>query len=1218
MFRPRCGGVVRRSMICAPVPEGDESFVALGFSVRGAPGAAAVCCINPSSLRGSDMRINTRARAIASTCLVLLLAIGTSTEAEAQGSVITGKVTGAGGEALVGANVYINDLQLSQPTNAQGMYTLSIPSARCCGQLVNLRVRALGYRPEARPIRVAAGTTTINFTLLQDANRLDEIVVTGSLEGTERAKVPFAVARLSAEDMPVPAFDPLKALGGKVAGVRIASAGGRPGTAPEIMLRGPTSINGSGRGQGPLIIVDGAIMNNVGSLEELGGLDIESVEVVKGAAGASLYGTRAANGVITIKTRRGATGQEGIKFNVRSEFGVTDVNSIEYGQAANHHLQLDETGKRFCVQGSINLSSCSRTFDWMTEIMRINSVPGDTTRAPQIAQWNAPSASGGQLQNVYQSQIWPGQYYDTFAQLVSMNPVMLNQVDATGRVGGVRVYISGARTDERGAIRGLNGIQQTRGRVNLDYDVRSDLLISVSSMYDHANRDLREPGAGFFTLLVGAPAGTDNTRRDSLGRYIRRGGGAGLRGSGNGTSSFFYNTDNNNEWDERSSDRFLGNVAANYFPAEWVTIEGTLAYDNRNRQDQHWFVKGYRTVTPSTSLNNGQIQINNRLDRSYNGSLTATLRRQLSTDLSGKMSFRGLIDESTFQASDGYGEIFLVKDIFDLDNASQNFDIGSAKETIKNTGLLAGASLDYKGKYIFDGTFRRDGSSLFGEGNRYANFNRVSAVWRVSEEGFWNLNQVRDFRLRGSRGTAGSTPRFSAQYETYNVTTAGISLGQAGNSKLRPETTTEYEFGTDFTLFNRLGVEVTHARGRTVDQILEVNTPASLGFSTQWQNAGTLENKTWELGLNLPILNRRDLQWSMRGTWDRTRTVISELFTTDYAFSPAGGTFFRITASETYCRDPFQAAPPATGSPNRRLGDCAPFVGTDGQTYNPISVTNGHQANRFGAIWGRKFYRTCGDLPTSVQPLCGDGKDYQVNDQGYVVWVGAGNTWRDGITKNLWQAILPGTASPWGNSVPLYWGMPIVDRPLRGQPGEGVGVQQILGNVFPDFRFGWSNTITYRRLNAYALLEGTIGHEIYNRGEQWGLFDFSSGAFDQTKRTVETAKPVGYGWRTGPSEGAGIGGFYDILNANNYNVESGSYAKLREVSLTYSIGPVRGIGDWKVGFVGRNILTITNYTGYDPETGAPGSQTGSGLINQADDFNFPTFRTFNLFFTSRF
>ncbi|MDQ3949273.1 MAG: hypothetical protein M3282_02920, partial [Gemmatimonadota bacterium] len=146
--------------------------------------------------------------------------------------------------------------------------------------------------------------------------------------------------------------------------------------------------------------------------------------------------------------------------------------------------------------------------------------------------------------------------------------------------------------------------------------------------------------------------------------------------------------------------------------------------------------------------------------------------------------------------------------------------------------------------------------------------------------------------------------------------------------------------------------------------------------------------------------------------------------------------------------------------------------------------------------------------------------------------------------------------------------------------------------------------------------------------------------FDQANRSVETAKPVGYSWRVGGPEGAGTGGFYDQLGPNNYVVETASFAKLREVSLTYRIGRVGNYGDWTVGVVGRNLFTVTSYTGYDPEvgcgpTGTPGqgacgagnAQTGggsgtvgsgSGLVNQVDAFGFPTLRHFTFSLSTRF
>jgi TonB-linked SusC/RagA family outer membrane protein len=1117
-----------------------------------------------------------RARAIAAALLGVLLTLPAA-HAQAQNATITGKVTSEFGQPVDAANVYINDLTISVVTSAQGTYTITIPSARVTGQQVNLRVRAIGYQPGLRPIRVTAGSQTQDFALKQDINRLNEVVVTGSMEATPRANVPFAVGRLTSEDIPVPALDPITALQGKVAGVRIASTSGQPGSQPEILLRGPTSINAAGRSQGPLIIVDGLQLTS-GTLTDLGGLDIESVEVVKGAAGASLYGTKAANGVITIKTKRGGN-QEGVKFNLRSEYGFSDMNSISYGQPIYHTLQLDETGKRFCVSGTANTSPCSQTVDWMQEILRINNVNADTVRTARSIQYNSLSNSDGTLQNVFQAQIWPGQYYNTFAQIATRAPQFINSVDATGKVGSTRFYVSGSSTDNHGAVKQLTGQQEQRARVNLDYEARSNLLISVSTLYDKATTDTHN--GAFGTLLRGAPAGTNYLAVDTLGREIVKGGGAGLRGTDNGAGTFLYNSANS--LDKRGSTRFLGSMNANYFPAEWITLEGNFAYDTRTQNNNTAAYKGYRTLTTSSGTNFGNEQVSNLFRETYNGSLTATLRKQLTSDLNGKLQFQGLFDQDYQISNNASGQQFIVKDIYTLSNTSTNKDAGSSWQLDKDLGAFVGGSADYKGRYIVDGTFRYDGSSRFGAGNRWAPFGRISGVWRISEEPFWHVSQMTDFRVRASHGSAGNTPRFNAQYETYSCSATGCSLGQAGNAKLKPETTTETELGSDFTLFNRLGVELTHATSDTKNQILQVPTVSSLGFSNQWQNAGTLSNNTWEAGVTLPVLNRKDFSWSMKGTWDRTRTYVTQLFFPEY-FDNAGtgqgtGSLFLITAR------------------------------TDKQDGVPV--------NRFGNIWGRKFYKTCGDLPQSVQAQCGDGKAFQVNDQGWLVWVGEGNSWRDGITKNLWQTKLPAAMSPW--NYPLNFGMPIVDRPLRGQPGEGIGSLHILGNTLPDFRMTFNNTIQYKRLTLYGLLDGTFGHKIQNQGEGWGILDFSSAYFDQGSRTVETAKPVGYSWRVGGSEGAGVGGFYDILGPNNYNTESGSYAKLRELSLTYRLGAVRGIGgDWTIGMIGRNLMTFTHYSGYDPEVGVSGGNASSGLINQVDAFDFPTLRTFTFNISTRF
>ncbi|HEX9895958.1 MAG TPA: TonB-dependent receptor, partial [Gemmatimonadales bacterium] len=746
-------------------------------------------------------------------CLTLLLV--PAVPALAQNAVIRGTVTSADGkQALAGVNVVITGLNISVLTSDRGAYLITIPAARIPAAPVNVTARAIGYKAIQRGTLIRAGEQVVDFALQADINRLEEIIVTGVLEGVERAKVPFSVGRLAAEDMPVSAVDPLRVLAGKVAGLRVGATSGRPGTSPEIMLRGPRSINATGRSQEPLIIVDGVIQH-VGSLQELGGLDIETVEVVKGAAGSSLYGTQAANGVITITTKRGMGAREGVVFNVRTEVGVSDFSGFDYGLPTNHPLQLDETGKRFCVTGISGALPCSRSVDLMTEMLRINNVNADTLRTPQNILYGAPGIAD--LLNIFQSQIYPNQYYNSLVRIADRTPTSLTSVDATGKVGNVGFYVSGQFTRDPGGVRFFEGSDQVRGRVNLDYQARQDLTVSVSTMYNDFYRDNRLTGI-FGTLLRGGMPGFDYLARDTLGRLLVSRGASGWRPTGNGSASVLY--DGENRTTDLRTNRFLGSLNMKYFPTAWVSLEGVFGYDSRTSRSDDYVIKGYRTTGISTANNNGNLDISRSKDEALNASLSATFRRDITQDLTGKLRLGGYYDQEIFSTSRGTGQIFLVKDVPQLDNTSANQSVTSSSEDTKNAGLSAAVTFDYKDRYIIDGSFRRDGSSRFGPDHRWASFNRIAGVWRTSEEPWWNLNFMDDFRIRASRGTAGSTPRFSAQYETYNVGPNGISTVQAGNSKLEPEVTTEYETGLDFTLFRRVGVEATFARANTRNQIL--------------------------------------------------------------------------------------------------------------------------------------------------------------------------------------------------------------------------------------------------------------------------------------------------------------------------------------------------------------------------------------------------------------
>ncbi|MEO7647430.1 MAG: TonB-dependent receptor, partial [Gemmatimonadaceae bacterium] len=500
--------------------------------------------------------------------------------------------------------------------------------------------------------------------------------------------------------------------------------------------------------------------------------------------------------------------------------------------------------------------------------------------------------------------------------------------------------------------------------------------------------------------------------------------------------------------------------------------------------------------------------------------------------------------------------------------------------------------LDWRDRYVLGGLVRRDGSSLFGEDNRWSTFGRVSAAWRPSQESWWFLPQINELKLRASVGTAGNRPPFAAQYETYNLTSGIIGAAATiGNANLKPETVRETELGFDSEVFNRIGIGMTWAKTQAKDQILVVPFAAFFGWSQQYQNAGQLDGQTFEASVNVPIISRSDLSYSVRGTYDRSFATITKL-----------------------------NVPPYTFGANAQATDKL-FLAKEGE--------------RYGTFYGRKFATKCSDLPSALAAACGPGMDFQRNNEGHIVWVGAGNSPSDGIVRNLWQSSLArtspfystkiaGEATKLHNGVDVNWGMPIIVRDSAGS-----GLLLPLGNALPKYRFAISQTLNFKRFSAYALLDAVRGRSVYNQGRGWAHLDFLAGDQDQAGKNVEDAKPLGYYYRGGlPNSGAGVGGFYDILGPNSRFVEDASYTKLREASVGYRLGAIGGLkGDWTVNLVGRNLKTWTKYSGFDPEvgfgavsgTGGSGANSsGSALINAVDAFQFPNTRSFTFSVSTSF
>lgn len=1125
-----------------------------------------------------------------------------STTAHGQGAVITGKVTTDQGREIEGANVTVPELNISVGTNAAGNYTISIPPARLSGGPATLRVRAIGFVPRSSLIALSEGPRTANFALAQDINRLEAVVTTGVTGATSQLKLPFTVSRIDSSDMKVPATNPLSQLAGKVPGAQIVAASGRPGASPSVILRGPTAITGAGRGQQPLYIVDGIILSDQGSLgggglPDVNALDIESVEVVKGAAAASLYGARAGNGVISIRTKRGTGASEGVRVGARTEFGTSDIEH-HLLIAQRNALLLDETGTRFCVNSKqtgivSGPYQCLQTIDYVQEAYRINDQGGDnplSTFTFPIDPGSGLTSSNPALRNQFLVNRWPGPNYDAVSQFVRPKPVLNNSVDMRGKYGETSFFASASNLDQGGAIKYLNGFQRTTGRINLDQQIGSKWTASLTSYYAHDQNDgyFQEgfTGNSFFRLTRTPPI-VNLTAVDSKGRLFIR---PNVQGGGLQNDNPLYALQN--DYQVTRTEHFIGGGTLRYQPTTWADLEGNIGYDGASSNWNNFDNKGYRT-TQARDLNQGFIEQATQKGQSYNSSATLNIRHEFGSEVNSRTSFRYLFGREDNDFRDASASKLIVVGVPSLANAIDQAtkSITSSVSSVRSIGFIAAQDFDILDRYIVGGLVRRDGSSLFGRANRWKTFGRGSFAWRVSQEPWWFVPSLNELKLRASIGTAGGRPGFSSQYETYILSGGQVTPSTLGNRFLKPETIREVELGVDAELFHRIGLNLTHAKSNAFDQILLVPSPAVTGFGSQYQNAGVLQNKTWEASVNVPILdNFHDVTYSTRFIYSTNRAVITHLYVPSFNFG--------ATAQNTG----------------------ALFLAKEGE--------------RYGTFYGRAFATSCAQLPAQMAASCGSpGADFQRNSDGWIVWVGQGNTVNDGITKNLWNAKLPanspfyaptaaGTNGFLNPAIAVNWGMPIIVR-----DSSGTAVQTALGNPLPNFRWGLSQNLSYKGFSAYALVDAAIGQHVYNQGRGWSYLDFLEGREDQTGKTVEAAKPIGYYYRAAAPDGVGIGGFYDQLGANNAVVEDASYAKLREVNIGYHIGHFARLGgDWSLALIGRNLHTWTKYTGFDPEVGlgavsgtrSTANGAGSAAINAIDAFTFPNLRSYTFSLSTSF
>lgn len=1010
----------------------------------------------------------------------LALSLFGAQEAQAQAAVITGRVTNEQGAPIPGANVAIPTLGAGAQANASGDYTFTVPDAQANGQTVTLTARFIGFTPAQRSIALTAGTQTVNFSLRADPFRLEEVVVTGVATGTAQKKLTFSVATVNeAQLREVPASSPIAALAGKVSGAKIAIGRGNPGAQPTIRLRGSTNL-GVG-GSTPLILVDGVL--TAANIADIDANDIESIEILKGAAAASFYGSSGANGVVNIATKRGRDLPDNkLAFTLRSEYGQSGFQ--RYVPLNEHHYYVVNP------DGRIRQTAAGE---------RIVAADG-------IADNPYPAIGPDRWRNQLKTWLEDGVFYS-------------NNLQMGLRRGNTNFHTSYTADRNQGVVPFTNGQHRQSVRLNVDQGLGSKADLSLSTTYGTNKNDYDPNGAPSWFNFMQMPGDVD-LRNPSGSDPVEFFPKIPTEKSPSARSNPLYNLVNR-EFDLRR-ERIIGSASLRYRPMDWLRLETSYGTDRLNRHETDYGFRGI--LGEQGNPTEGDLERFTQNIISDNMAARAVATKQFGPILS-TTGFAYSYEQNRNNSFSAGGNKLNVNSVPDLDALDpKQINIGSGQTLSRSESYMGSQSFDIRDRYLLDFLIRNDGSSLFGPGNRREDFYRISGAWRISED--FSIPGVQELKIRAAQGTAGLRPAFADQYETYSLNDGQFTKLQVGNPLLKPAIQTETEFGINTSFANRFDLEIVQANRVTRGAFLGIplSVAQSGGFRTQVQNAADVSARTTEVALQTRVFDRPNFSYSFSLTGDHTTQDIDKL----------GRAPFRVNPENLQGQDAFYY----------------------------------WEGRPLGIIYGTKWVRSFAEFKENPANAAAVESNYTVNSLGYLVL----NT-------------------PAGREKPI---------PYVNAAGE---TQHIIGDVNPDYSFGFANNIRFNAFSIYALFDGQRGGHIYNFTKQWMFQDHRHGDIDQSGKADADKIPLNFY----------AAGLYGGLVANDYFVEDGSYVKLRELSVAYRLGDralqVAGLNRFasgiKLALIGRNLLTWTDYSGFDPEV-----TSGTDFNFRIDGFRYPNFRTF--------
>jgi TonB-linked SusC/RagA family outer membrane protein len=804
------------------------------------------------------------------TLLFMLGMLLISAQLLAQNRTVTGKITDDKGNAVPNASVIIKGTNQGTTTGADGTFSLSVPA--------NARALVVSFVGMGeKEITLGTGNNYDVSLSTQAKNDLQEIVVVGY--GTQkRADLTGVVTTVKAKDIENKPFTSVdKALQGQVAGLQSVAASGQPGASQAIIIRGLSSITAS---TAPLWVIDGVPVNTgdasrlqttANLLSTLNPNDVESISVLKDAASQSIYGSRAANGVIVVTTKKGRSGKTVFKFD--AEMGQSDIAYVNDKYRPLNAKEYFDITREGLVNLGVSTTSMNNTLAGLGFGNGVDYNWYDATSRKGAQQQYNLSASGGNEKTTF--------------------------------------YLSGGQFFQEGTT--INSkLKRTNGNIRLIHKPNDRLTLNVNMNGGYVNQRAPLAGGAFgnpvlssFFLLPSRPA----YNADGSWNFTSLGG--------------LHNTVALSYIDKRflREMSLRGSVGGEYKILNNLRFKTTYGSDyNVLEEDQY-----------NNPLHGDGLASNGRAfsyyTRYYNYVWTNTLDLNQNITKNGDLGLNAQVGYES-QKSSGYFSSLQNQD-FPPTLLLTYPSIGARPTTAQATiseytfvSTFASANLNFQNKYIISGSFRRDGSSRFGPKNRYGNFWSVGASWNIDQEDFMkDVDFISQLKLRSSYGVNGNAgignydaPPLYGYGANYNQS-PGSAPTNVGDSSLTWELNKPFNVGIDLSILkNRINLSAEYYTRKSEDLLLDVPLSRTTGFATATRNIGSMENKGVEITLNATPVLTKNFNWNIDFNFAYNKNEITSL--PGGSDIPNGNFIIRQGSSfRTYFLREYAGVDPANGDP---------------------------------------------------------------------------------------------------------------------------------------------------------------------------------------------------------------------------------------------------------------------------------------------------------------